>query len=117
MLKDVSLGLLTPLLLITGFASGSMIVSFAFAKESVPLRLSGTVAGVINMGVMTGPMVLQPVVGWALDRMWQGETAAGVRVYDVFAYRIGFSIMLTWIALSFVLLFFTRETGCRQMVE
>jgi MFS family permease len=117
MLKDVSLTLLASVLLVTGFASGSMIVSFAFAKESVPLRLSGTVAGVINMGVMTGPMILQPAVGWVLDRMWQGETVAGVRVYDVSTYRIGFSIMLAWIALSFVLLLFTRETGCRQMVE
>jgi len=112
-----SLSSLTVVLLITGFASGSMILSFAFAKESVPSRLSGTVSGMINMGVMTGPMILQPAVGWVLDRMWAGDAAAGVRVYTVDAYRSGFALMLVWIAFSFVLLFFTRETGCRQMVE
>lgn len=117
LLNDVSLLLLTGVLLITGFASGSMIISFAFAKESVPPRLSGTVSGLINMGVMSGPMVLQPAVGWVLDRLWTGDVALGVRVYSVNAYRSGFGLMLVWLALSFLLLFFTRETGCRQTVE
>jgi MFS family permease len=117
LVDDISLALLVPVLLITGFASGSMIISFAFVKESVPTHLSGTVSGVINMGVMIGPMVLQPAVGWVLDHMWTGAMAAGVRVYPVAAYRVGFALMLAWIALSFVLLLFTRETGCRQTVE
>ena len=112
---EVGLTLLVAVLLITGFSSGSMIISFAFAKESVPVHLSGTVSGVINMGVMTGPMILQPAVGWVLDRMWTGETAAGVRLYGLDAYRSGFALMLAWMALSLVLLLFTRETGCRQM--
>jgi len=117
LVNGVSLNLLVPILLITGFASGSMIISFAFVKESVPVPLSGTVSGVINMGVMTGPMVLQPAVGWVLDRMWTGDMAAGVRVYHAAAYRSGFTLMLAWIAVSFILLLFTRETGCRQTVE
>ena len=117
LVNDISLTLLVPILLITGFASGCMIISFAFAKESVPVHLSGTVSGVINMGVMIGPMVLQPAVGWVLDCMWTGTMAAGVRVYPIAAYRAGFALMLVWIAVSFVLLLLTRETGCRQTVE
>jgi MFS family permease len=107
---------LVVVLLIAGFSSGSMILTFAFAKESVPGRLSGTVSGVINMGVMIGPMVLQPAVGWMLDRQWQGQTQAGVRIYGLAAYQAGFSMMLAWIALALILLFFTRETHCRQTV-
>jgi MFS family permease len=117
MLQEPSLMFLVTVMLITGFASGSMIISFAFAKESVPYRLAGTVSGVINMGVMTGPMVLQPAMGWVLDRMWAGGVVAGARVYSIEAYRIGFALMLVWLALSFVLLFFTRETGCQQLVD
>jgi MFS family permease len=113
---DVPLTVLIPVMLITGFSSGCMIISFAFVKESVPSHLSGTVSGVTNMGVMTGPMALQPAVGLVLDRMWTGTIVGGVRVYSVDAYRSGFSIMLAWIAVSFVLLLFTRETGCRQVV-
>ncbi|MFW2364841.1 MAG: MFS transporter [Desulforhopalus sp.] len=117
LVKNISLMLLVPVLLVTGFSSGCMILSFAFVKESVPVHLAGTVSGVINMGVMLGPMVLQPAVGWVLDRLWSGETQLGTRVYEIVAYRSGFSLMLAWIVLSFVLLLFTRETGCRQMVD
>jgi MFS family permease len=117
LVRDISLTQLIPILLITGFSSGCMIISFAFAKESVPIYLAGTVSGVINMGVMMGPMILQPAVGWVLDRMWMGGLHMGFRVYDVAAYRSGFGLMLTWIAISLLLLIFTQETRCRQRVE
>ncbi len=108
--------LLWALMLLAGFASGSMILGFAFGRESVPPRLSGTVAGVINMGVMLGPMVLQPAVGWMLDRHWAGELVAGARTYGVEAYRAGFALMLGWALLATLLILFTRETHCRQQV-
>ena len=117
MATNISLTILIPVLLITGFSSGCMIISFAFVKESVPSHLSGTVSGVINMGVMTGPMVLQPAVGLVLDRMWQGQMVEGARVYSVGAYHSGFALMLVWIVVSFIFLLFTRETGCRPVVE
>jgi MFS family permease len=107
---------LIPILIITGFASGCIIVSFAFAKESVPPELTGTVSGIINMGVIMGPTLLQPAVGWVLDKKWDGTMLNGARIYDLDAFRTGFSLMIGWAVLSLVLLFFTRETGCRQMV-
>ena len=93
-----------------------MIISFAFGKESVPTYLSGTVSGVINMGIMMGPTILQPAVGWVLDHKWQGDILNGVRDYTLVAYQTGFTLMIAWAVLSFILLFFTRETHCRQMV-
>jgi MFS family permease len=106
--------LLVGLLVVAGFASGGMIIGFAFAKESVPSRLAGTVSGVVNMGVMTGPMILQPAVGWALDRSASGQGPGGALTYDWAAYRAGFSLMLVWAALALLLVLFTRETSCRQ---
>ncbi len=115
--KDITLTQLVPVLLITGFSSGCMIISFAFVKESVPAHLAGTVSGVINMGVMMGPMILQPAVGLVLDHMWTGEIIQGVRVYDSIAYRNGFGLMLVWLTISFISLLFTKESGCKQMTE
>jgi len=100
---------------VTGFFSGCMIISFAFVTESVPASLSGTVSGLTNMGVMMGPMLLQPVVGRILDYHWTGQMADGVRVYSVSAYEYGFAPMMGWVILSVLLLFFTKETHCRQM--
>ena len=48
-----SLGVLSLLLFLAGFFSGGMILGFAQGKETLPLSLSGTVSGVINMGVLT----------------------------------------------------------------
>jgi MFS family permease len=107
--------LLVLLLAITGFASGCMVTGFAFMRESVPLYLAGTAAGLVNMGVMMGPMLLQPAVSWMLDQRWQGEMLDGVRSYNLGAYQAGFSLMLVWAVLSLLLILFTQETYCRQV--
>ena len=115
LIPDLPVGALVTLLIVVGFFSGNMIIGFAFAKESAPVHLTGTASGVVNMGVMMGPMLLQPAVGWMLDRSWDGETSAGVRIYSLEAYQSGFGLMLAWLALAMVLILFTRETHCRHM--
>ena len=115
-IPSLSFGLLIVLLLTSGFFSGCIIISFAFAKESVPSKLAGTISGVTNMGVILGVTLLQPAIGFMLDRFWNGEIIDGVRIYDITAYQAGFSLMIGWSILAFILLFFTRETNCRQMV-
>jgi MFS family permease len=112
---SLPLPLLTGLLLFAGLASGGMIIGFAFIKESVPPDLGGTASGIINMGVMAGPMVLQPAIGLILDLQWHGELLNGIKIYSFGAYRFGFSLMLAWAVLSAVLILFTKETYCQQM--
>ncbi len=104
---------LVVILWITGFCSGCMIISFAFVMESVPRYLSGTVSGLINMGVMMGPMLLQPVVGKILDIYWSGEMVNQVRFYSLNAYEYAFIPMMGWVILSTIILFFTKETCCK----
>jgi MFS family permease len=106
---------LLALLVVLGFASGNIIIGFAFIKESVPARLTGTASGLINTGVMIGAMVLQPAVGWMLDRHWQGAQEGGVRFYDLAAYQSGFALLLGWVAVSLVLISLSRETYCKPL--
>lgn len=101
--------------IITGVATSGMIITFAWSKESVPANLGGTVSGAANMGVMLGPTLLQPVVGWMMDLNWDGRMAGGVRLYDLAAFQISFIPMLAWILLSVVLLALARESHCRQL--
>lgn len=100
-----------------GVSSSVMIIGFAFVKESVPPSLAGTVTGVCNMGVMIGPMVLQPLLGWVLDTKWSGALIDGARVYPLEAYRAGFLTMIACSAAATALIFFSKETGCRQRKE
>jgi sugar phosphate permease len=102
------------LLAFTGFTSAAAMVGFAIAKESAPAALAGTAGGITNMGNMLGGMIMQPAVGWVLDRRWGGAFANGVRVYDFDAYRAGFALMLAWLAAALILLLFVRETHCCQ---
>jgi MFS family permease len=106
---------LVALLVMTGFVGAGFIIVFAYAKESVPPALAGTASGIVNMGVMTGGMVMQPVIGWVLDLRWAGTLVNGVRVYDLAAYQAAFSLVFIWGALALLMLGLARETRCRQL--
>lgn len=108
------LWLMIPLLVVIGFASGNIIIGFAWAKESLPLRLMGTASGVVNMGPLLGGVFLQPGVGWMLDRGWGGELAGGVRLYDAAAWQDGFALLFVTVLLALACIPFARETHCRQ---
>ena len=105
---------LVVLMMCVGFFGACFILSFAIAKESCPARLAGTVSGVANMGVIQGPMTMQPLVGIILDRTWSGTIVEGKRVFDLASYQQGFSLMLIWGVIAVGLLLMTRETYCRQ---
>lgn len=111
----LSRAVLIALLLAVSVSSAAFIVTFAFAKESVPAHVGGTASGIANMGVMVGGMVMQPLVGFVLDSRWEGAMAGGVRVYGPQAYQAAFACMLAWCVLSLGLLAFTRETRCRPL--
>lgn len=110
------LWLMIVLLAVTGFASGNIIIGFAWAKESLPLRLMGTASGVVNMGPLLGGVLLQPGVGWMLDRGWGGTLERGVRLYDAATWQSGFGLLFATVALALALVPFVRETHCRQAV-
>lgn len=110
------LWLMIPLLVAIGFASGNIIIGFAWAKESLPLRLMGTASGVVNMGPLLGGVLLQPGIGWLLDRGWNGTEANGVRIYDAATWQSGFALLFATVLFALILVPFIRETHCRQSV-
>lgn len=108
------LAVLAALLVLIGLVSGIIMIGYAYAKESAPAVLAGTTGGVINTGNMIGAMLMQPAVGWVLDRAWDGSLEAGLRVYSFPAYRLGFALMPAWLVAVVIVTAFTRETHCRQ---
>lgn len=102
------------LLAANGVVSGVVVIGFAFAKESAPPSLSGTAGGVANTGNMFGGLVMQPAIGWLLDRAWQGAMAGGTRVYGAEAWQGGLTLMIAWIIAGTALMLLARETHCRQ---
>lgn len=117
LIPDLPLVLFTVFVIAAACSCGVVIVGFAFAKESVPPGLAGTVSGVCNMGTMSGPMILQPVIGWLLDRQWTGAMTNGVRAYEAQDYQFAFLPMIAWLGITVILAWFTRETSCRPPRE
>lgn len=111
---DPPLWLMVGLLAITGFASGNIIIGFAWARESLPMRLMGTASGVVNMGPLLGGVFLQPGVGWMLDRGWDGQLAGGARLYDAATWQSGFGLLFAAVLAALAVMPFARETHCRQ---
>jgi len=113
-----SLGVLSLLLFLAGFFSGGMILGFAQGKETLPLSLSGTVSGVINMGVLTGPMLLQPLVGFLLDSTKPtAHTSLEISVGFSFEdYRFAFLPVLIWLVLSVLALYLSQESYCKNKI-
>jgi lysophospholipase L1-like esterase len=99
---------------LTSAASGSVILGFAYGKESVPVQYLGTVSGAINIGNMIGPTLLQPGIGRILEQNWTGAMANGARVYGVEAFQAAFLLSVGWTLLSCVLSSFTTDTSCKQ---
>ncbi len=100
---------LVALLIALGVDAGPFVLTFAFARDSVPPRLGGTASGISNMGVMLGGMLMQPLIGLVLDHHWGGIMADGARWYDFAAVQRAFSLVLVWGAVSLVLLALARE--------
>jgi len=107
-----------PFCLTMGLLTASLSLSWACAKEVNPPLLSGMATSVVNVGVFLGPAILQPLVGWAMDRSWlagSGATIAGVRNYSAADYHVGMLLMAGAALLGCLATLLVRETGCRNI--
>ncbi len=111
----LSLSVFTVVAAVTSFATGCVIIAFAYGRESVPASHMGTVTATTNIGNMLGNVLLQPGIGLLLDKNWSGLMVKGARLYSEEAYRAGFLLIVGWAVLSCILIALTRETRCRQI--
>lgn len=100
------------LFLVMGLAAPSFTLSWACAKEVNPHALSGMATSVVNIGGFLGTAILQPLVGWAIDR----AHAAGGAVVAT-DYQSGLVIMFGFSLLGWMATLFIRETYCRYNTD
>ena len=92
-----------------GLAAPSFTLSWACAKEVNPPALSGMATSVVNVGAFLGTAILQPLVGWAIDRAHAGSVAP----LGLADYQSGMGIMLGFSIMGLLAILFVRETFCR----
>ena len=100
-----------------GLFSAGFLPAFAVAKELCSQRYVATGLSFMNMMNMVGIAVGQPLIGYILDKFWQGEIIDKVRVYPLEAYHIGLAILPIGMLISLLILPRLRETYCRSIQD
>ena len=88
--------------LLLGLGMGGLSLTWACAKELNPPALAGTATSLVNTAGFLGTALLQPLVGWVLDRSG-GDYGHAVSVL--------FAVALAGVAAAF----FIPETRCRNV--
>ena len=98
------------LFLAMGLCAPSFTLSWSCAKEVNPHALSGMATSVVNVGAFLGTAIMQPLVGWAIDRAHSGLGETPLGISD---YRAGLAILFGFALTGLVATLFIRETYCR----
>jgi sugar phosphate permease len=96
------------LFLLMGLSAASFTLSWACVKEVNPHALSGIATSVANTGVFLGTGILQPLVGWTIDR-------AGLTPGAAAQYHVGMVIFFACVVFGFAGSLRVRETYCRYL--
>lgn len=102
------------LLFINGAGSCCMVICFGLCRELNLQTNSATAIGLVNMCVVASGALLQPMIGWVLDRRWDGQLNLGARVYDEVAFQQAFLVLVMAAILSVLCAWFVKETWCQQ---
>ena len=112
--KDMPLALTYTMFGVMGVVTSGFTLSWACAKEVNPPALSGMATSVVNAGMFLGAAIAQPLVGWMMDRSWNGTLRGGVRIYSEGDYRAGLLLLFGYALFGLLCGFFIRETYCRN---
>jgi MFS family permease len=93
------------------------VLVFAVGRESSSHHIAGTAIALTNMFVMLGGLLFQPIVGWLLDRNWNGEMLDGVRIYSPENFQSALIVLPLGLIAAFVIMFFLRETRCQLQAD
>lgn len=100
------------LFFVMGLCAPSFTLSWSCAKEVNPHALSGMATSVVNIGGFMGTAIMQPLVGWAIDRAHASRGGAVLALVD---YQAGIAILLGFSLTGLIATLFIRETYCRYL--
>ncbi|MGI9319590.1 MAG: MFS transporter [bacterium] len=107
--------LLSMLFFVAGVFGASMTVTFSCIRELNASDNSGTALGLMNMCVVGSGAVTQPLVGWLLDRNWEGVLVEGERIYSSGNYDTALLVFYATNLLALGGVAMMKETYCRQI--
>lgn len=110
----LSTHLLFTLLFLYGFSNIGVSTAYAIASEMVPQSIAGISMSFTNMASVILGMAFQPIIGYLLDRQWQGQMLHGERLYSAHAYLLAVTVLPACLVISIVVALFVKETHCQK---
>lgn len=95
--------------IVMGISVCGMTLSWACAKELNPPNYSGIAISVVNTSGFLAVGLLQPLVGWMLDRAAAGAAYTGAH------YIPGIALLTVFAGIALAGALFVRETHCRNI--
>jgi sugar phosphate permease len=105
----VSLAASYALFALMGLAASGFTLSWTIAKEANRYALSGMATSVVNTGAFLGAGILQPLVGFVIDRNWGAALFDGGSHTAAANQRLGIAIMLAFSIVALIGAFAVRE--------
>ncbi len=97
------------LLYLVGLFSSAELLNFSLAIELTTIKAKATAAAFTNFMCSFGDALVQPFVGYLLDRNWSGKMIDGLRTYNIKDYQIALTVLPIFLAIAFLLVFFIKE--------
>lgn len=113
---NMPLVLLFSVLFLYGVANTGVATSYAVAAEINPRALAGTSMAFANMASVLVGAAFQPLIGWLLDRNWDGKLVNGIPVYTAHDFRLAMIALPICLIIATLIAMRVRETYC-QMQE
>ncbi len=92
-IPEPPLAVSTGLFIIGGFSGAAMVPSFALVRETSDASIAGSVSGIVNAMTVASGALLQPLVGFVLDFIWDGTMLDGSRIYKPEDFQTAFIIL------------------------
>jgi MFS family permease len=100
------------ILFLYGFAGSALVLAFATINEINEKQNLGTAAGFTNMAVVTGGLILVPLCGYIIQKLWDGTYLNGSPDYTLHEYRIALIMVpISFIVALITALFLLKETN------
>ncbi len=94
---------------LTGLCAPGFVLSWAYSKEVNRPRYAGMATSLANSGGFLAAGIMQPLVGYVLDRAAQGAA------YTQVTFRAGLWVIAAFALAGFIGTLFLRETHCRNI--
>ena len=101
----------TGLFVLVGFAGAFIVPCFALVRETSDPDIGGSVSGIVNGMTVASGALLQPVVGFVLDIVWDGTMEDGSRLYQPQDFQTAFAILFLTGFLGLFLSLTLKEKG------